>query len=380
MTAQQVSRSTHHLAELDGIRAIAVSLVLLSHTAETWFPGGWIGVDLFFVLSGFLITSVLLRERWKTGRISLRNFYVRRTLRLMPALVVLLVVYSVIPPFRNLPGHFWPVLFSAFYVMDWVEAFDLGPQQYLPHTWSLGVEEQFYLLWPAVLIFLLPRFKLRGRLLVLTGIIVVIVAWRTGLIIEGASGQRTYYAFDTRLDTILIGCALALWLAEGKASSRLAFIAAKAAPWLMAAVFAIAVMYETQPDLNAGHSLFLNTIGFTLLACLCAAIILGAVNGDPQTMMNVVLASAPLVYLGRISYGVYLWHYPVLAFLTNIRNPWLMVASTFLLSIAVASVSFFLLERPFLRLKERFSAIDDSFPVQSEEIVPSAPSTIPKSA
>src|SRR5262245_56944327 len=113
-----------------------------------WVPGGWIGVDLFFVLSGYLITSVLLRVHQRTGSVSLPIFYFRRALRLTPALLLMLAVYSIVPPFNQQPEHLIPVFYSGLYIANWIISLGFDSMHYLGHTWSLGVEEQFYLIWP----------------------------------------------------------------------------------------------------------------------------------------------------------------------------------------------------------------------------------------
>jgi peptidoglycan/LPS O-acetylase OafA/YrhL len=201
-----------HLESLDGVRGVSILLVLLSHTS---IPGleaaGGIGVDIFFVLSGFLITTILVREYDGRGSVSLTEFYKRRSLRLFPALLLmclLFVAYSAVFS-SDISKRLREVMEGLLYVTNWSTAFDLGHSHYLGHTWSLGIEEQFYLLWPVVLVGVLQLR--RGHVIAFWVALMLAVAaatWRTGLAIDGARTWRLYSGFDTRCDAVLIGCAL----------------------------------------------------------------------------------------------------------------------------------------------------------------------------
>jgi peptidoglycan/LPS O-acetylase OafA/YrhL len=202
-------KSNKYEPSLDGIRAVAITAVVLYHSAPNWFPGGWAGVDAFFVLSGYLITRLLSDEIKENGSIDFQNFYIRRALRLAPAFVVLLVVELAFDLIESSPQK-WvnaqAVHISGLYLMNWNRAFDWLPEGHLGHTWSLAMEEQFYLLWPMMLLMIWRRDALRWTV---TGIFVVF-AWRTALAISGAGVDRTYNGFDTHADALLMGCALSL--------------------------------------------------------------------------------------------------------------------------------------------------------------------------
>ena len=191
----------------DGLRALAIIFVFLVHAWESAFPGGWAGVDIFFVLSGYLITTLLTNELSETGTIDYRNFYIRRVLRLWPAFAVFLLVVVLEMSVRA-PNiwSFGAVGLSAVYLMNWNRAFVWWSQHNLGHTWSLAMEEQFYLLWPALLVFIFSR---RAICCVLA-MIIAMVTWRCFLALDGADPERTYNGFDTHGDALLIGCLLAL--------------------------------------------------------------------------------------------------------------------------------------------------------------------------
>ncbi len=209
---------TPYIAELDGIRALAFAFVFLVHTMPVHFPGGFVGVDIFFVLSGYLITKILYAEFESTGRIDLRNFYVRRTLRLMPAFLVMLFAYVLLVFINSLHNHsgqflrenILAALTSALYVMNWTQAFHLGPSGSLIHTWSLATEEQFYLIWPLTLICVIRTTKRKEEWKAIGLLISMSAAWQLFWVSHGASVDRLYFGFDMRLITLLTGCLLAL--------------------------------------------------------------------------------------------------------------------------------------------------------------------------
>ena len=193
----------------DGLRAVAIIFVFLDHAWEPAFPGAWAGVDIFFVLSGYLITTLLTNELSQTGAIDYRNFFIRRVLRLWPAFAAFLLFVVLQISMRKGPktGSFEAVAVSAVYLMNWNRAFIWWSQDKLGHTWSLAMEEQFYLLWPALLAFI---FFSRRAICFVVALIVVMVTWRCILALNGADPERTYNGFDTHGDALLVGCLLAL--------------------------------------------------------------------------------------------------------------------------------------------------------------------------
>ena len=324
---------------LDGIRAVAIALVVLYH-ASGWPASGWLGVDVFFVLSGFLITSLLLERG-----ISFRDFYRRRARRLLPALVLMLLGYlaacMLLTKFRghdlHRPVH--GVLYALSYSQNMLEAFQVkavteGPHS-LGHLWSLAVEEQFYLLWPFVLL-LAGRRALRACVVLL----VVCIVWRVWLLHDGDSSWRIFFGTDTRGESILIGCLFAaLWRSERR--KALVRVARITAPVAAVTVGAAALLSMTWRHWEEGPQ--------TLFAFMCGLVVIASL--DAKSWVAKSLSVAPARWLGRISYGLYLWHVPILvAFGVHGQNEFIAGAiPAVALSLVAASLSYYLVERPILR-------------------------------
>ena len=330
-----------HRPGLDGLRGFAILLVLADHSGIGIAAGaGQLGVTIFFVLSGFLITTLLLEEQARFGRVSFRRFYWRRALRLLPALAALLVVVALLLAVtgrsREIFGDVVPVLL---YVMNWTTVAGHNPGL-LSHTWSLSIEEQFYFVWPVVLVATLAIS--RGRLLwvaaLLVGVTVTATVLRFLLWVGPADYYRVYEGTDTRMDALAVGCLLAI-----------AFVrrAVVVPPVAMAAMAAAILL--TLRTTNVGS---MATIGLSITALAAAGLVAGAATGAGDR----VLAWRPLAYLGVISYGLYLWHRPVMRAFTESGLggvPWA-VAVMFAVSIGLAFLSRRLIEDPFLRLKDRY--------------------------
>ena len=305
------------------------------------------GVDVFFVLSGYLITSLLIREINFSGRVALRKFYIRRFLRLTPAFWTLLFVISVMTAlFAAKRGEgFQAVLISAVYLMNWNRAFHLFPEGLLAHTWSLSMEEQFYVLWPSVLLVINHRRPIRWTLI----IIAAMTIWRIYLALSGADPDRTYNGFDTHGDALLIGCVLAL--------APMALNAAALARTLVALPIIGVILMLREAALQ---TLFTQTLGLSLASLLSAWLIVGALQPG---WFRQVLSVHPLVYTGRISYGWYLWHAPFL--LLGAKSPFLQSGSgktlLVLMAYSVAACSYHFVEQPFLRLKSRFEPKESKY-------------------
>lgn len=312
---------------LDGLRGLAVLLVVAHHCYVPFLHGGYIGVDVFFVLSGYLITSILLDEFASSGSISLRNFYVRRMLRLYPALLLFLAVYLVAAPVIW-PGfnHLKDAATAAFYISDYTYAFSRTPA-YLGHTWSLSVEEQFYLTWPLMLVMALRRCSLERIRTWLIISLCIAVAWRFhNAVFETSSA---YFRFDTRLPGLIAGSLLAVCM---KTNYRLISLMPKRILAIGGLVGVIAL--STIPN----HRNTLTMLVFSIpLAEVCALAMLIGVSELP-------LRNSKLVWLGKLSYGVYLWHYPI-ALLLRKEMPWQYGTSIVLLaSILAAWISFVTVE------------------------------------
>ena len=329
---------------IDGFRGVAILLVLIFHVSPR-FTGGYLGVDLFFVLSGFLITGILLRAGSADG-FGLLGFYRRRALRLLPALFAFCLLFLAfalvaLPDFR---AAVTDVAVSLASVANWTRAFSLGIPRHLGHMWSLSIEDQFYLLWPVLLFALIRYAGRRGALVATLVLIVACAAWRIVLTLNGETIERLYNGFDTRCDTLLVGCALAL-SGIGRPDGAPAVAAAVRVLWLPCVAALVAIMAAFQ---WVDRPMFLG--GYTLVALLGAVLILATLQ---QTRFARVMEYTPLVATGRISYALYIWHYPVW-FVLHLDYGLSILAAGLLtipLSFAAAAASYFVVERPFLNLR-----------------------------
>jgi peptidoglycan/LPS O-acetylase OafA/YrhL len=348
------SERAGHWPALDGVRAVGVGAVMCYHLYEPhFFTGGYLGVDVFFVLSGFLITWGLVAEWDRSGHLRFRRFYARRALRLFPALAGVLVFASVLiltvlhgtNRSETISGLPWIVG----YVSNWARAVNASNLGVLTNLWSLAVEEQFYLIWPTVLLILLSRRWSRDRLG--TAILAVAAAeavYREALYRAGVSVNRIANGLDTHSDALLVGCAIALWLSSGRLE-RIPTSVLQAGAWLGAS--AIAVLMLT----GNGQTSF--QWGYPLTAIAGGALIADLVVAPPRTLRT-VLSCRPAVWVGRRSYGLYVWSYPIYYGLPWPADflGWHRDLAEMTLSVAVAAVSYQVLELPFLRRKLRFSS------------------------
>jgi peptidoglycan/LPS O-acetylase OafA/YrhL len=344
---------------LDGIRALAVSAVLAFHAGFAWAGGGFLGVDAFFVLSGYLITSLLLTEWRGHGAIGLLAFWARRARRLLPALFLMLIgvaVYAVVfaqpEELDQLRGD---ALATIGYVANWRPIF--ADQSYfdqfslpspLRHTWSLAIEEQYYVVWPLLVLFLLRlRRGSRSALLTVSLVMLATSALLMGLLFEpGHDPSRVYYGTDTRAQSLLTGAVLAMLLPQlGFLHRQLPGYALQ-----LAALFCAAFIGWTWVT-TSGDSSFLYRGGFLLLALAVAVVIAASVQPKVGPLGR-VLSLPPLRGLGLISYGVYLWHWPVYLVLTPDRMGWSgyeLFAVRVLATLAISLASYHLIEMPVRR-------------------------------
>jgi peptidoglycan/LPS O-acetylase OafA/YrhL len=328
-------------------------MVLLFHGDISWMRGGFLGVDVFFVLSGFLITRLLLEERVASQGIALLRFYGRRALRLFPALAVLLVVitlYAVL--FLPSPQQGWTlhdVWTSALYQLNWWRVVDvrnayaISP---LDHTWSLAIEWQFYLIWPLVFLVLYRVGGVRG---VAIGAIAgaVASALLRAVLWETSGLTRTYFGLDTHADGLLIGAALAaLTVAVLPSPATNRGIRRAAGPVALVAILGFGLFSRL-------HGNGLPRGGYLVFALLVTVVIVDVLSTGP---LSRALAVSPMVAIGRISYGLYLWHWPVFFVL---RYEWTALGfwPTFVMylaaSFALAAFSHRFVERPARRWKDR---------------------------
>lgn len=342
-----------YLPGLDGLRGLAVIAVLLYH-AEGIIRGGFLGVESFFVLSGFLITALLLAEWQQHGRIDVKDFWLRRARRLLPALLLMLggtLAFATFQLGGEARGLYDDALAALVYAMNWHLV--VGGQSYfdptlrpslLQHLWSLAVEEQFYLLWPLLFIAGLRGLRLRGLVLATLVGIVASSALMFWLYQPGADPSRIYYGTDTRAAGLLIGVVLALlWKpggAEGRRSVGMALDGGGlAALGLLLAGFVR--LSDTHPLLYRG--------GFTLVA-LSTALLIVAVTYPGARLMPALLGWRPLRWVGLRSYGIYLWHWPVFMVTRPYQDialdGWPLLALRLLIVLALAELSYRLLELP----------------------------------
>ena len=317
-----VDANARYEPALDGIRALAVAAVLGYHLGVPLLAGGLLGVGVFFTLSGYLITTILLTSWGRFGDLQLRRFWTRRARRLLPALALVLVVVllaTAISDRQQFAGRAGGSLWAAFYVSNWATIvsgasyFDRfanpGP---LDHLWSLAVEEQFYLLWPLVLwgLLRLTGSRLARTALATLGLAVLSFGLLAWLARQGFDNTRAYEGTDTRAGGVLIGAALAMVWRPGRRAhevSRASSRTLDAAGGV--AIVVIGVLVMTTND----YSLSLYRWGLLVLSIATAVVVAVAVHPGSHVVRR-ALGTTPLVWIGERSYGIYLWHLPVIAF------------------------------------------------------------------
>jgi peptidoglycan/LPS O-acetylase OafA/YrhL len=388
-----------HIRGLDGIRALSVLAIIAFHTGLNSVPGGFYGVDSFFVLSGFLITSLLVREWHGTGTIRLRRFWAGRARRLLPALFLLIavigIVLAVVPAVLATPNILGDALSTMFYVSNWysihngVTYFSLSTQPSpLLHTWSLAIEEQFYLVWPLVVLGVLklgtnrrrrarrpaerhavdvlgggqlllvgpapadddPAWTRRRRLHILFAVACLgslASAILMAILAPNGYTTRAYYGTDTRAQALLVGAAIAIGLTLWKDGSARRWFTRFAGVLALAGVAGTAALWATTSE----TSTFAFSGGFMVASLAAGAVVLGCATA-PRSIVVWLLELPPLPQWGRISYGVYLWYWPVLLVMTGQRLHW-GVYPLFLarvgVTVAIAALSYDLVEMPVRR-------------------------------
>ena len=343
--------SIRHLSALDGLRGLALLGVLFFHAGGA-LRGGYLGVDLFFVLSGYLITSLLLGEQQATGRIALWPFWVRRARRLFPALLSLMPAVALYAMFYAKPielsGIRADALATIAYVANWRAIFAhksywqlFAAPSPLEHTWSLAIEEQFYVVWPLLVTLLLKRGD-RKTLLRVTLVLCALSVAAMILLFDPEKTSRVYLGTDTRAASILAGAALACVLAPDTTFSD-ATVRKLDVLGVLSALGLAFMWFRVE-----GSSRFLYRGGFWLAELAVLVLIATAVSGRRSVVAR-ALSIRPLTFLGTISYGVYLWHWPVNVLLTpermHVRGFWLHVIQ-FAVTFAVSLASYRWVEQP----------------------------------
>jgi len=346
---------------LDGLRAFAVAAVIAYHFGAGWASGGFLGVDAFFVLSGYLITSLLLTEFGRRGHISLPAFWARRARRLLPALLLVLAAVAlyaaVLAPASQLDTLRGDGIASLFYFANW--HFVLSGQSYfdlfsLPspmrHLWSLAIEEQFYLVWPLIVLACLRVG--RGSRKVLAGVCLAGIAASVAImavLYEPSDPSRAYYGTDARAHTLLVGAVLALLLMHRRPERRRSVVALHLAG--LAAAAACLWAWVSVSDQGAG----LYHGGSLVFAIAVAVVIASAVQPTTRSVwspLRALLSLGGLRWIGLISYGLYLWHWPATVVLTEARTGLSGAALTVVrlaVTVGAATLSFYLVEQPIRR-------------------------------
>ena len=334
--------------DLDGLRSVAVYLVLLFHAGLGHFDGGFIGVDLFFVISGFVVTNVLLTEIDETGRLDLGRFYARRVRRLLPAAVTVIVatalVFLLVTPVVRRLTLVTDAQSALLYVANWNFLFKdtdyfaaaVEESPYL-HFWSLAIEEQFYLLFPVLLLFLVRRTRGRAWALpaALGGVLLLSVA--SQLVWGQINPTWAYYGTDARLYQLMAGAVLAVVLRRGLLRLPRPALSHAAALAGLAGVLVLGTgLVETTPTWRG------------LGATVAAVVLLAGLTGSEGLLLARVLSRRIPVFLGKVSYGTYLWHWPVILVLGELLavRPFLVSVLTVALSTGLAALSFEVLELP----------------------------------
>lgn len=375
------SSKTPYYPALDGLRTVAVVMVFLVHTLPNPYPYGWLGVQIFFVLSGFLITGILFDTRHAPHRF--RDFYVRRSLRIFPlyygallfCTVVLLATHAHLPQLFGLwwiyAGNFFWLLYRGTPQDGLVTGRGL-PFGAVGHLWSLAVEEQFYLVWPVIVFAVKDRRRLMQLSLLLIACRFILAGyWESHLSKAVLAGGVIYRMLPTQCDSFLIGGLLALWL-RGNPSARLRTLASSLAIPSVALYASLLWELHRHPRLlHGGEALsylsgFQARVGLTLANLVSGVVLLAAIRRG--SWIYRLGSLPPMRSLGKVSYGLYLFHLPLLVYLRPKLAPWyarhalplsLPVFEAVVVgavTIGVSYLSYYLYERPFLLLKNRFTA------------------------
>lgn len=339
---------TGYVRSLDGVRAFAVMAVVATH-ANLPAKGGKVGVLIFFVLSGYLISSILLRERGESGDLSLRRFYVRRARRLLPAMLVATLAYAVLAFAPHWAGGTWADTWRAipsavFYCLNWYGIAIEGHRGVGPfaHYWSLSVEEQFYLLWPVLIVASYAYRGVRGVLTVATVGVVLSYGAKWLFVADGTRQTGT----DLSADALLAGCALACAI---KLRPTAVQHFGRLTVWPATALLLMAwVLGDSTPTAGRAGDASFTRMWWPVAIVGSLSVLAACVTGTLPTVMARVLEWPPIVYLGVISYGIYLWHVAPLQLMSTVR-PMVRFPVAATVAVAIAAASYRWVESPFLR-------------------------------
>ena len=355
-----------YLPSIDSLRALAVLAVIIYHIDVNYLPGGFLGVDLFFVLSGYLISSLIIKEYKKMGTLNLYNFYMRRARRLLPAVYFMITVCLVFMVLFNgvlLRKSHLDAVFGYIYSSNWwyifhkLNYFDsFGAQSPFKHLWSLAIEEQFYMFFPLIFLIFNRRKKEEGKgpslnknfLYIVLGLILISLIIHI-LLFDINNINRIYFGTDTRAFSLLVGVVGALLYPIDKLSNptnskeNLAYSVVS----IISISILITIMFYTTE-----YNIWLYRGGFLLVAVLGLIIIIS--SGKQHTFISKALSFKPIVFIGKISYSLYLWHFPIIVLTTpvsEIGNPNLFyVTLRIILTFIAATLSYLVVETPIRKL------------------------------
>ena len=360
------NNKSKYLPSIDSLRALAVLAVIIYHVDVNYLPGGFLGVDLFFVLSGYLISSLIIKEFRKTGTVNLYNFYIRRARRLLPAVYFMITVGLVVMVLFNevlLRKSHLDAIFGYIYSSNWwyifhkLDYFDsFGAQSPFKHLWSLAIEEQFYMIFP--LLFLLVNGKKKSKdgtyklnknfLYVVLGLILVSLIAHI-LLFDINNISRIYFGTDTRAFSLLVGVVGAILYPMERLHSKVT--PQQNMIYSILSLVSIAGLI-TVMIYTSEYNTWLYRGGFLLVAILGLIVIIS--SGKQHTLMSKLLSFKPIVFIGKISYSLYLWHFPVLVLTTpvsEIGNPNIFfVILRIILTFVLAIMSYVFVETPIRKL------------------------------
>ena len=360
------NNKSKYLPSIDSLRALAVLAVIIYHVDVNYLPGGFLGVDLFFVLSGYLISSLIIKEYRKTGSLNLYNFYIRRARRLLPAVYFMITVGLVVMVLFNevlLRKSHLDAIFGYIYSSNWwyifhkLDYFDsFGAQSPFKHLWSLAIEEQFYMIFP--LLFLLVNGKKKSKdgtyklnknfLYVVLGLILVSLIAHI-LLFDINNISRIYFGTDTRAFSLLVGVVGAILYPMERLHSKVT--PQQNMIYSVVSLASIATLI-TVMVYTSEYNTWLYRGGFLFVAILGLIVIIS--SGKQHTLMSKLLSFKPVVFIGKISYSLYLWHFPILVLTTpvaEIGNPNIyLVILRVVLTFVVAIASYAFVETPIRKL------------------------------
>lgn len=348
----------NYINSFDTVRALAVFMVMLLHGSFGFFTGGWVGVDLFFVLSGFLITSLLHKEFFQTNTISILGFYKRRILRLFPALLVTIVLANILwntslPYLYGVPDRKIATVAALLYFTNFIHVFSSGN---LAHLWSLSVEEHFYLFWPLISLFIVFRLNSLNRIIFTAVLILLVWFFRIYAFHHELVIYKPIFIIDSnhftlcRIDGILTGCLLFFIVDYTKLKNWQVTNAGTYRYFtLLAIAFGIIVLFLSE------NNFYFRNGGFIIINFLCAATILVAFKNPNHPLFN----NTALKWIGIRSYGIYLYHLPVFIYFNHFRqhhdklNFVLVSSAKVAVTIFIAFLSYKYIEAPVLKLKHK---------------------------